>query len=237
MRTVQAQKAQCAQHARARHSRTNKGAWDPALRALADPLAQRLAPLGRIRSYAKNGLLIRENDPADELFVILAGAVMVFVADADGREMVLGHYGPPACLGEMALEAQPRCASVRALERTVCAVIKRNTLRRALNADPQLAMQLLAAVSRRVQSTTAVVKSLALSNVYRRVCNLLLSLPYEEIDGVRWSREVLRQLDIANRVGASRDMISRVLKELRRGGYIAVRDRRFTILRQLPARW
>lgn len=237
MRKVQARQTKRVPHAPPAQPRANKAAQDPAVRALADPLARKLASLGQIRSYAKDSLLIRENEPAQELFVILGGAVTVFVADGAGREMVLGGYGPGACLGEMALEGQARCASVRALARTVCVVVKRGTLRRALSADPQLAMQLLAAVSERVRSATGVVKSLALSNVYRRVSDLLASLEYEQIDGMRWSREELRQLDIAKRVGASRDMISRVLKELRRGGYIAVRDRRFTILRQLPARW
>jgi len=237
MRTVQERPAKRAQNARALQPRANSAAQDPAVRALADPLARKLASLGQIRRYPKGSLLIRENDPAEELFVVLAGAVTVFVADAGGREMVLGQYGPCACLGEMALEGQARCASVRALKPTVCAVVDRSLLRRALSADPRLAMQLLTTVSKRVRNTTGVVKSLALSNVYNRVSDLLRSLDYEEIDGERWSREALRQLDIANRVGASRDMISRVLKELRRGGYIAIRDRRFTILRQPPTRW
>jgi len=237
MRMVQARRTERVQHARALQPWTSKAARDPAVRALADPLARKLASLGQIRRYAKNSLLMRENEPAQELFVILAGVVTVFVADAAGREMVLGQYGPAACVGEMALEGQARCASVRALERTVCSVVKRKKLRQALSADPQLALQLLATVSKRVRSATGVAKSLALSNVYRRVSDLLLSLEYEEIDGRPWSREALRQLDIANRVGASRDMISRVLKELRRGGYIAMRDRRFTILRRPPVRW
>ncbi|HXY22734.1 MAG TPA: Crp/Fnr family transcriptional regulator [Burkholderiaceae bacterium] len=237
MRMVQARRTQRVQHARALQPWTSKAARDPAVRALADPLARKLASLGQIRRYAKGSLLIRENESAQELFVILAGVVTVFVADAAGHEMILGQYGPAACVGEMALEGQARCASVRALERTVCSVVKRKKLRRALSADPKLAMQLLATVSRRVQSATGVVKSLALSNVYRRVSDLLLSLEYDEIDGMLWSRQALRQLDIANRVGASRDMISRVLKELRRGGYIAMRDRRFTILRRPPVRW
>jgi len=237
MGVAQRRQVERVQRAWALQPRTSKAARNAAVRALADPLARKLSLLGQIRSFGKDSLLIRENEPAEELFVVLAGAVTVFVADHAGREMILGRYGPAACLGEMALQGQTRCASVRALEPTVCAVVKRKTLRRALNADPQLAMELLAAVSKRVRSATGVVKSLALSNVYNRVSDLLRSLDYEEIDGERWSREALRQLDIANRVGASRDMISRVLKELRRGGYIAIRDRRFTILRQLPARW
>jgi len=235
---VQVRQTQRVQRTRGLQPKVRKApARDLAIRALADPVARKLASLGQIRRYAKDSLLIRENDPAQEFFVVLAGAVVVFVADAGGREMILGQYGPSTCLGEMALEGQARCASVRALRPTVCAVVKRRSLRRALNADPQLAMQLLATVSKRVRNTTGVVKSLALSNVYSRVSDLLLSLEYEPIDGIRWSREAFRQLDIANRVGASRDMISRVLKELQRGGYIAIRDRRFTILRQPPARW
>lgn len=218
-------------------ARGPRRAWEPAISALADPVARQLAALGRIRSYAANSLIIRENDPADALFVILAGSVTVFVSDANGREMVLGQYGASAYVGEMALDGQVRCASVRALEPTLCAVVSRRSLRRAVGADPQLALRMLATASRRTRAATGVVKSLALSDVYSRVASLLASLQTIEIDGRPWSREPLRQLDIAKRVGASRDMVSKVLKQLRLGGYIAVNERRISVLRRPPARW
>lgn len=213
------------------------GAWDPAIRSIADPLVRELAACGRVRSFDKNSIIIRESDAGDALFVILAGTVRVYVSDADGRQMVLGHYGPPETIGEMAFEGQARSASVCAMEPTVCSVVPREALLGAIRANPAIALRILATVSARTRSATGVVKSLALMDVYGRVARLLLSLQTVEIDGRRWTQERLTQQEIANRVGASRDMISRILKDLRTGGYIATRDRRITILRRPPARW
>ncbi len=237
MRAAPAPQTDHSKRSRARSPRRGKGAWEPAIRALADPLARKLAALGRVRRFPKDSLLIREGEASGDVFVILDGVAAVYVADGEGREMILGQYASSQVVGEMALAGQRRCASVRALESTVCCVLTRKTLHRAIRADPEIALQLFATAARRIRSTTDVVKSLALTNVYGRVAALLARLEYVALDGALWSREPLRQQDIANRVGASRDMISRVLKQLRLGGYIAVRDRRITILRRLPARW
>jgi len=211
--------------------------WDPAIGRIADPVARELAARGRIRCFAKDTLIIRENDPGNALFVILAGAVQVYVSGANGQDMVLGRYGACDYVGELALDGRARSASVRALEPTVCSVVTRRALHSAIRADPRIAVRMLATVSRRTRVATGFVKSLALLDVYTRVAQLLLSLECVEIDGLRLSRERLTQKEIARRVGASRDMISRIFKELRTGGYVAVRDRRITILRAPPARW
>jgi CRP/FNR family cyclic AMP-dependent transcriptional regulator len=212
--------------------------WSQVIGRIEDPVARELAAGGEIRSFAKDSLIIRENDPGDALFVILAGRVKVFVADAQGREMILAHYGPGDYVGEMALDGQPRSASVCALEPTVCAVVARDDLRTAIRGDPDIAMRMLATLIGRARSATGNLKNLALMDVYGRVARLLLEQDYEPgADGLQWSRERLTHQEIANRVGASRDMISRIFKDLRAGGYIAVRDKRIAILRRPPARW
>jgi len=211
--------------------------WDPAIQKIADPVARELAARGRVRCFPKDSLIIREHDPGGALFVILAGAVQVYVSGAKGQEMVLGRYGAPQYIGEMALDGDARCASVRALEATVCSVVTRRALLSAIRTDPRIAVRMLATVSHRSRIATGVVKSLALLDVYTRVARLLSSLEYVEIDGLPWSRERLTQREIARRVGACRDMISRIFKDLRAGGYVAVRDKRVRMLRQPPARW
>lgn len=214
------------------------GVWDPAIRKIADPVVRELAARGRVRGFAKDSLIIREHDSGDSLFVILAGKVKVYVSNARGREMILEHYGPSDYVGEMALDGQTRSASVRALEPTVCSVVAREALLRLIRAKPEVALRIFATVIARARNTTGNLKNLALMDVYGRVARLLLAQDYVlESDGLRWSRECLTQQEIANRVGASRDMISRILKDLRTGGYIAQRDRRITILRRPPARW
>jgi CRP/FNR family cyclic AMP-dependent transcriptional regulator len=213
------------------------GVWDPAIRRIADPVLRELAARGQIRSYPKGSLIIRENDRGEALYVLLAGKVKVYVSDPQGRAVVLDHYGPVSYVGEMALDGQPRSASVTATEPTVCSMVRWDALHEAIGANPDIALRLLAGLIARTRWTTGNLKNLALMDVYGRVARLLLGLEMEQRDGESWSVERLTQQEIANRVGASRDMVSRILKDLRAGGYIAVRDKRFRIVRRPPARW
>jgi CRP/FNR family cyclic AMP-dependent transcriptional regulator len=169
--------------------------------------------------------------------VILSGRVKVFVADDDGREMVLDIHGPGDYVGEMSLDGQPRAASVITLEPTVCSVLTRESLRAAIAADPDVAMNLISTLIGRARIATANVRNLALMDVYGRVARLLLSLAVEQPDGRLAVGEKLTQQDIADRVGASRDMVSRIMKDLTIGGYVTVVERRIFINRRPPARW
>jgi len=205
---------------------------------LADPFVRELAARGQTRRYPKGALVIREGEAGDALYVILSGKVKVYVSDTQGREMILAAYEAGDYVGEMALDGKRRSASVVALEPTACAVVERDALRTAIHADPDVAMRLIGTLIGRTRTATLNLKDLALMDVYGRVARLLLELEMvPEADGRAWSRERLTQQEIANRVGASRDMISRILKELRTGGYIAFREKRVTILRRPPARW
>jgi CRP/FNR family cyclic AMP-dependent transcriptional regulator len=213
------------------------GLWDPAIRKIGDPVLREMAASGLIRRFAKGSLIIRENDPGRSLFVLLAGKVKVYVSDAKGRQMTLCQYSPVTYVGEMALDGQPRSASVCAQEPTVCAEVSWDKLRTVVCANPDIALRMLLHLIERNRRTTGNLKNLALMDVYGRVARLLRELEYVEEHGAFWSRERLTQREIASRVGASRDMVSRILKELREGGYIGMRNKRFTILRHAPARW
>jgi len=198
---------------------------DVRIENLADPLVRELARGGQVRSMARNTVFIDEGDKGDSLFVILSGRVKVFVADADGREMVLDIHGPGDYVGELALDGRPRAASVMAMEPT------------AIVANPDLAMNLIGTLIERLRIATEKVRNLALMDVYGRVARLLLSLAVEQPDGRMVVPERLTQQDIADRVGASRDMVSRIFKDLTTGGYVTVLDRQITINRKPPARW
>jgi len=89
----------------------------------------------------------------------------------------------------------------------------------------------------RRRAATDSVKHLALRNVYGRVVRLLLSLARERDDGTLVIPDPMTQQEFASRVGASRDMISRIFKDLQTGGYISISERRITINRRPPARW
>jgi CRP/FNR family cyclic AMP-dependent transcriptional regulator len=205
--------------------------------AITDPMVRELASRGAVRSFPKNTVIINEGDRGDSLFVILSGRVKVYVSDDDGREMILDHYGAGDYVGEMALDGRPRSASVMTLEPTSCSVVTRDALRAAIVANADVAMSLISTLIDRARIATDNVKNLALMDVYGRVARLLLSIAKEQPDGKLVVPERMTQQDIADRVGASRDMISRIFKDLTIGGYVTVVDRIITINRKPPARW
>lgn len=212
-------------------------ATDSEIAAIADRLARTLAQRGAVRSFARGAVIIQEGDLGDGLFVVLSGRVKVYVSDEDGREMVLDHYGPGDYVGEMSLDGRPRSASVAALDPVRCSVVTRAALREAIVEDPDLAFALIGTLIDRARAATDNVKHLALMDVYGRVCRLLLSLGQPQPDGSMVVPERMTQQDIADRVGSSRDMISRVMKDLVFGGYVSVADRIITIRRRPPKRW
>jgi CRP/FNR family cyclic AMP-dependent transcriptional regulator len=129
----------------------------------------------------------------------------------------------------MALDGGPRSASVITLDRVTCAVVTRDILRQAVAADPDFAMRLITTLIRRNRLATSKIKGLALESVRQRVQALLYALAVER-DGVRIVGERLSQIEIANRVGASRDMVSRVFKELQQDGCIRVDRKQITLV-------
>jgi len=204
--------------------------------AIGDPMIRELASRGQVRTFPKNAVIINEGDRGDTLFVILSGRVKVYVSDDDGREMILDMHGAGDYVGEMSLDGRPRSASVMTLEPTTCSVLARDELREAIGRNPDIAMAIIEKLIERARIATDNVKNLALMDVYGRVARLLLSLAREE-NGKLVVPDRMTQQDIADRVGASRDMISRIFKDLTVGGYVTVENRQITINRKPPARW
>jgi CRP/FNR family transcriptional regulator, cyclic AMP receptor protein len=204
--------------------------------AIGDPMIRELASRGQVRTFPKNAVIINEGDRGDTLFVILSGRVKVYVSDDDGREMILDMHGAGDYVGEMSLDGRPRSASVMTLDPTICSVLARDELREAIGRNPDIAMAIIEKLIERARIATDNVKNLALMDVYGRVARLLLSLAREE-NGKLVVPDRMTQQDIADRVGASRDMISRIFKDLTVGGYVTVENRQITINRKPPARW
>jgi CRP/FNR family transcriptional regulator, cyclic AMP receptor protein len=209
----------------------------------ADPLVpltpetlRAIASTGVVHSYPKNAVLLNEGDVGDSLYIVVSGRVKVYSSNAAGREVVIAFHGPGEYVGEMSLDGSPRSASVMTLEPTTCAVVTRASFRQFILAYPDFALHLIEKLIERVRLTTENVKSLALSDVYGRLVKLLLALAVKR-DGNLVVPEKLTQQDIAERVGASRDMISRLLKDLVAGGYLSIQDRTITVLKKPPAGW
>ena len=200
-------------------------------------LLRELAQLGELRRYAKGALLIQEGDVGDTLYLVFKGRLRAFSINlSNGREITYGNYDPGEYVGEMSLDGGPRSASVMALAPTVCAVISKRTLEQFIAVHPAFAFELLAKVIRRARTATLTARQMALNDVYGRLKLLLESLTVLQADGTRLISERLTHQEMANRVGCTREMVSRVMKELEVGGYVVVRGV-VQLLRALPARW
>ena len=206
------------------------------LSSITDGFTKELASLGRLRSYPKNTVFITEGDSSDSVFVILSGKVKVFISDTEGHEMILDIQGAGEYVGEMALDGKPRSASVMTLEPSTFSVVARDPIREAIRRNPDFALEMISKIIDRARIATNSVKDLALLDVYGRVARLLLNLAVEK-DGKLHIPEKITQQEIAERVGASRDMVSRIFRDLSAGGYITVENRFITINKKPPARW
>jgi CRP/FNR family transcriptional regulator, cyclic AMP receptor protein len=201
------------------------------------PAVGRLAARGIVRSYRKNTIILNEGEPGDSLFVLLQGQVKVYATDENGREITYGTIVAGDYFGEMSLDGAPRSASVMTLDSCLCALVSRAAVQQHLAEEPGFAMQLVTQVIRRARSATETARQMALLDVYGRVIHTLES---ERGPGSVHAPIQLTQIthqQIASRVGASREMVSRLLKDLEKGGYVELGIKRITLMRKLPAHW
>ena len=211
----------------------------PAALAGASPALRELASRGVERAYSPGRLLIEEGDQGDTIYIVLEGRLRAFATSADGgREITFGSYGPGDYVGEMSLDGGPRSASVEVTERARCAVITRTTLQAFIAERPEFAFELIAKVIRRARAATLSAQQMALNDVYGRLRLLLDELAVPVDDGSRQIDPAPTHREIAARLGCSREMVSRLVKDLERGGVIESPRRRFwRLVRALPARW
>lgn len=201
------------------------------------PMLRALAARGTPRGYRKGTLIIEEGSHGDTLYLLLEGRVRAFSSDARGREIVYGVYGPGDYFGEMSLDGGPRSASVIADSACRCAVVTRQTLREHIRAEPEFAFELIERVIRRARLATQSARSMALLDVYGRLVQLLEALAVPRSDGTRVVGQRLTHAEVAARLGCSREMVSRLMADLERGGH-ARRDGAFLVLAaKLPPRW
>lgn len=198
------------------------------------PLLDALAAHGNTRSFRANAILITEGDVGDSLYIVVTGRLRSFASSEDGRDVVLGEHGPGEYVGELSLDGHRRSASIKTLEPTTCCVVAGAELRGFLAAHPDFAVHFSQKLTRMVRRLTDQVKSLALQDVYGRMVRVLMELS-DPAGLERVVREKLTQQDIADRVGASREMVNRVMKDVTAGGYVELRDGRYVVRKKLPA--
>ncbi|MDQ6634087.1 MAG: Crp/Fnr family transcriptional regulator [Gemmatimonadota bacterium] len=189
---------------------------------------QRFADLTRERSYPKGSVILFQDDPGDSLFVLRSGRVKVVLIGEDGREVILGVLEPGAHFGELALiDDQPRSAHVIAMEDANLLILRREDFRRRVEANPSVAWALLTELSRRLRRADVKIGGLVLLDVPGRIARLLLDLADET--GNETIEKPLTHQTIAQMIGASRETVSRAMKEFQDSGLITVERRKIAV--------
>lgn len=200
----------------------------PLLKGLAPDQIARFAELARERTYPRGTVIVFEDDPGDSMFIVRTGRVKVVRVGEDGREVILGLLGPGEYFGELSLiDGQPRSAHVIAMEDAQLIVLRREDFRRRVEESPAVAWALLGELSRRLRRADEQIGSLVLLDVDGRIARLLLDAAAES--GGTTIQKRLTHQTIAQMVGASRETISRALRQFQKRGLIAVQRRQISI--------
>ena len=201
---------------------------------LSDEEARLIEQHSMPRTFAKNTIIVSEGDQTDSLYIVLDGRLKVYCCDENGKEVTLTDLKKGDYFGEIALfDGDVRSASVVSMTASKCLVINQMAFKDAFTQHPELAFKMIVDLTKRIRDLTRNVKKLALMDVYGRVANTLLQLAQK--DGADLITSIpLTQQEIANRVGASREMVARIMKDLETGGYIRQQNKKIIIENTLP---
>ena len=185
------------------------------LRMLVGAIQRRSAPRGSV--------IMAAGDAIDSLYIVISGRLKVLMSDSEGKEVILSLIGPGEFFGEMGLiDESPRSASVVTIEPCELLALAKRDFKRSLAENFEMAMAVMRGLVHRLREADRKIGSLALLDVYGRVARLLRDMS-EEVNGQKMVTKRLPKQDIAKMIGASREMVSRVMKDLQMGGYIEVR--------------
>lgn len=206
---------------------------------LDDDEIRMLSDISTERTYPKNRIVIFEGDTATSLYVICSGKANAVSISPEGRQIILNTFGPGDYFGEMSfIDGEPRCATVEAREISRMLIIPRDRFSHAFFSNPDISFRLMKGLVRKLRRATLQIGDLVFKDVYGRVARLLMehSVPSGEKLMIK---EKLTHQDIADMVGASREMVSRILGELSNGEFIRIekKSKIMTIEKRLPFSW
>ena len=200
-----------------------------------------LARQGQLRHYRKHTLLIEQGDVGHQLYMVLAGRLREFSVSQDSkpREITLSVWGAGHMVGVPALDGGTHCASVMALTPVSCVVVSRESALAVLQHTPALALDVLKLALHRVRQATETTRRALFSDAYSRLVALLQTRHGNQMDGLCAPQQhPMTHAQIAQHIGCSREMVSRIMKELVNGGYVVREpDRVYRVCKRLPERW
>lgn len=208
----------------------------PLFQGLSDQQLNELLGMAHKARYDRNNTIINQGERSNSLYIVLDGRLKVFATDEEGRQVLLAFLNKGDFFGELSLlDDEPRSASVMAVEPSQVLCLTQENFHRFSSAHPEHLLPMLRILARRLRALDDTICSLSTLDVYGRVARILLQEAEEHDKGHVTPR--LTHQDIAEMVGSSREMVSRILGDLRKGGYIRVENKQIHIERKLPSRW
>lgn len=200
----------------------------PLLSGLDRDELQRFADVTRERAFPKGSVILFEHDPGDSLYVVRSGRVKVVLVGEDGREVILGVLGVGEHFGELSLiDELPRSAHVIAMEDSSLIILRSDDFRRRVESSPAVAWALLRELSRRLRRADEKIGGLVLLDVPGRISRLLID--FADSSGGEVIDKPLTHQTIAQMIGASRETVSRAMKDFQDAGWITVERRRIRL--------
>jgi CRP/FNR family cyclic AMP-dependent transcriptional regulator len=202
----------------------------PLFSSFSDAQLNSLLSYAQHKKYPRGTYIVRAGEETDALYIILSGKVKILIPNEDGREVILTSMGPNEFFGEMGmLDDQPRSASVEAVEACEMLRISKSGFMDTLRNNFDVAMLIIRNLVRHLREADRKIESLALVDVSGRVARLLMEMA-EEVDGKWIVQRAPPKQEIARMIGASREMVSRVVKDLQRRGFIHAEGRKIIVL-------
>ncbi|MFN3988281.1 MAG: Crp/Fnr family transcriptional regulator [Rhodocyclaceae bacterium] len=205
----------------------------PLFQGLTDETLGEVARTAMMRRIPRGQAVVLAGDRTDYVYFVLTGSLKVVVSDEDGREVILSILGQGELFGEMGIFGeQPRSASVVAVVPSDLVVIAKQDFRLLMHDHFEVAWRMMCNLADRLRNADRKIESLALMDVYGRVARLLLEMS-EEINGETLVVRKITKQDIAKMIGASREMVSRVMKDLSTQGLIDETDHGIVLTQRL----
>lgn len=209
----------------------------PIFSELNESALQHILGKSRTLKFRKNTVVMNEGETGEALYIIHSGRIKIFVSNENGNELTLFIEGPGSYIGEISLlDGSPRTASAVTLENTEVISISKTDFFDVIRENPEIAFNIINALTQKLRRTTDSIRSLALNNVYQRLVYKLTELSIEE-NGEKYIPEKYSHLELSKMIGASREMVGKVMAELIRGEYIEQRDNNIFILKNFPHNW
>jgi CRP/FNR family transcriptional regulator, cyclic AMP receptor protein len=207
----------------------------PLFSMLTNDQAQGIADSVVKRRFRRGEIIVEHGKKSNALFILLTGRARVLTSDSRGREVILAVLQPGDYVGEMSLiDNEPHSATVRAEVQTDMLILGRSEFARCLPENSSLSYAIMRGLVSRLRSADRQIESLALLDVYGRVARALLDMA-EDLNGVKLIRNKVSRQDLAKIVGASREMVSRVMKDLEERGMVETQENGSVIIKQALA--